>query len=369
MIAPAQRQTLLDLITTARNAGARLVKACNVVGISARCVQRWLAANVGLDKRTLRSQHDSAPANKLNEQERETILTVVNGTQFANLPPSQIVPMLADEGRYIGSESTIYRVLREAKQLAHRAVTRVPQTRVKPKALIANAPNEIYSWDITYLPTTVQGKYYYLYLVLDIFSRKIVGWQVYAEESSYLAAALLTDICLREKVAQNQVVLHSDNGAAMRGATMLATLQNLGITASFSRPAVSNDNPYSESLFKTLKYRPDMVLRAFDNLLAARNSVTQLVHWYNEEHRHSAIGFVTPAERHVSADVALLARRHAVYQQAREQHPERWTGETRDWSRVEVVHLNPDKVAADCTQIINNGSKSINNKKEVQKIA
>lgn len=342
-----QRQNILTLLNAALSAGARLVSACAVLGLSPRSVQRWLAQSEQPDGRTQRLQ---APANKLTEEERGTILSVVNSPQFADLPPSQIVPILADEGRYIGSESTFYRLLREAKQLAHRAATKPPQVRSKPKALCASAPNQIYSWDITYLPTTVKGEYFYLYLVMDIFSRKIVGWQVYQEESSSLAGALLTDICLREKVQKHQVVLHSDNGAPMKGATMLATLQSLGVAASFSRPSVSNDNPYSESLFRTIKYRPDIRLSPFENLLAARNSVTQLVHWYNHEHHHSAIQFVTPSQRHANEDAALLAKRHALYQQAKEMHPERWSGETRNWKRIDTVHLNPNKSKTDSSQ-------------------
>ncbi len=347
MNSPAQRQSILDLLKVALSAGARLASACLVLGLSTRSVQRWLAPEALPDGRTQRLQ---APANKLTDDERRAILTVANSPRFADLPPSQIVPILADQGCYIASESTIYRTLREAKQLTHRAATRPPQVRAKPRALCATAPNQLYSWDITYLPTTVKGTYFYLYLVMDVFSRKIVGWQVYAEESSTLAGALLTDICLRENVAKNQVILHSDNGAPMKGATMLATLHNLGVATSFSRPAVSNDNAYSEALFKTLKYRPDNVLSAFENLLVARHSVTQLVHWYNDEHRHSAIQFVTPSERHANLDAALLARRHAVYQLARDRHPERWTDETRNWARIDIVHLNPAKATAGASQ-------------------
>ena len=170
------------------------------------------------------------------------------------------------------------------------------QQRSKPRALCATAPDQLFSWDITYLPTLIKGIYFYLYLFMDIFSRKIVGWQIYETESSELAAEVMRDICERENIAPNQVVLHSDNGSPMKGATMLATLQALGVVPSFSRPAVSNDNPYSESLFKTLKYRPAYPRRAFENLLAARQWVGTFVQWYNHEHRHSAIGFVTPQQ-------------------------------------------------------------------------
>jgi len=214
-------------------------------------------------------------------------------------------------------------------------------------ALSATAPAELFSWDITYLPTQVKGIYFYLYLFMDIFSRKIVGWQVYETESSELASEVMRDICEREDIAPNQVVLHSDNGSPMKGATMLATLQALGVAPSFSRPAVSNDNPYSESLFKTLKYRPAYPRQAFESLLAARQWVGVFVQWYNEEHRHSAINFVTPAERHSGLDTALLEKRAIVYEAAKKRCPERWSGATRNWQPVLVVHLNPDQHIAE----------------------
>ncbi len=181
---------------------------------------------------------------------------------------------------------------------------------------------------------------------MDIFSRKIIGWQIYESESGELAGDVMRDICAREAIKADQVVLHSDNGHPMKGATMLATLQALGVSPSFSRPAVSNDNPYSEALFKTLKYRPAYPNRAFESLLAARQWVGVFVQWYNEEHRHSAINFVTPAERHAGLDTALLEKRAIVYEAAKKRCPERWSGPTRNWQPILVVHLNPDQQIA-----------------------
>jgi putative transposase len=178
----------------------------------------------------------------------------------------------------------------------------------------------------------------------DYLYRKIVGWQVYAEESSALASEVLRDLCAREAIQRDQVILHSDNGGPMKGATMLATLQALGVIPSLSRPGVSNDNPYSESLFKTLKYRPAYPLKAFDTLFAARAWVGTLVRWYNHEHRHSAIRFVTPAQRHANLDQDILDRRAAFYESARQRNPLRWKGRTRNWQRVGAVHLNPDRI-------------------------
>ncbi len=279
------------------------------------------------------------PKNQLSEPERESLLAVANSDEFGHLAPSQIVPRLADRGQYIASESTFYRVLKAHNQLQHRHAERPRQQRSKPRALCATAPNELFSWDITYLPTLILGAYFYLYLFMDIFSRKIVGWQVYESESSALASEVMRDICERENMAPNQGVLHSDNGSPMKGATMLATLQTLGVMPSFSRAAVSNDNPYSESLFKTLKYRPDYPV------LAARQWVGTFVQWYNREHRHSAVRFVTPEQRHAGQDTALLAKRGEVYEAAKAKHPHRWSGPTRNWQPVLVVHLNPDQHA------------------------
>ena len=342
LIPLSQRRQIVQWIDEASCAGARRVAACRLVGITPRTLQRWRQSDQLLpDGRSTRSFR---PANKLSEQEREQIVMVANSEEFADLAPSQIVPRLADRGEYLASESSFYRVLREAGQLQHRQASRTA-TRHKPKALEASAPNQIYSWDITYLKTTILGIYLYLYLFMDIYSRKIVGWQVYELENSGLAADIVQDIVQREGIAPEQVILHSDNGGPMKGASMLATLQALGIMPSFSRPAVSNDNPYSESMFKTLKYRPDFPSQPFENVDQARGWVSGFADWYNFEHRHSAIRFVTPAQRHAGLDHAILAQRQALYQAAKERHPERWSGQTRNWQPVQVVYLNPSKTS------------------------
>lgn len=306
-----------------------------------RTLQRWQqSGEISSDGRGARA---FAPANKLSEQERQTVLQVANSEEFAALPPSQIVPILAERGQYLASESTFYRILRDAKQLKHRQASRVATVRHKPKALTATAPNQLYSWDITYLPTSVKGVFLYLYLFMDVYSRKIIGWQVYERESSDWAADILWDIVRREGISRHQVTLHSDNGGPMKGATLLATLQTLGILPSFSRPAVSNDNPYSEALFKTLKYRPEYPTHPFADLTKARRWVAGFADWYNHQHRHSAIQFVTPDQRHTGQDTAILKRRKSVYENAKKQRPERWCGNTRNWDPVSVVYLNPDK--------------------------
>jgi transposase InsO family protein len=262
------------------------------------------------------------------------------------LPPSQIVPRLADEGRYLASESSFYRVLREEKQLAHRGKVKAP-THSRPPELVATAPNQLWSWDITYLGTTVKGLYFYLYLIMDLFSRKIVGWEVFAEESAEHAATVFRKAYMREGVAGQLLRLHSDNGSPMKGATMLGALQRLGVVPSFSRPSVSNDNPYSEALFKTVKYHPSFPDKPFDTLQEARQWTVGFERWYNEEHRHSALKFITPGQRHRGEDHELLRHRRALYAAAKASRPERWSGDYRTWSRPEVVTLNLQKSTQD----------------------
>jgi len=338
-----QRQVLLELIQQARHSGARLHMACATIGLHARTVQRWCHPQCQqADRRASDKRCASIPSNKLSEAERNAALQLLNSETFKDLPPSQIVPRLADQGLYVASESTLYRLLREVGQLGHRRLERPAQKRSKPRALVATGPDQVYCWDISYLPTLVRGIYFYLYLFVDLFSRRIVGWQVYDSESAQQASELLQDICQRQGIVPDQLTVHSDNGSPMKGETMLATMQRLGVAASRSRPAVSNDNPYSEALFRTLKYRPQFPVKPFDDLLQARRWAAELVHWYNHEHRHSAIGFVTPEQRHTQIDIPLLQARGKVYATARIANPNRWSGPTRDWSRINKVHLNPE---------------------------
>ena len=346
-----QRKHLIEMLATCVEQGARQSKACEAINLSVRTLQRWQNDEIG-DKRPLRVQ---TPVNRLSQTERQRILDVLNSEAFKDTPPSQIVPKLADQGEYIASESTFYRVMKAAGLMRHRHKARPAKARHKPDALKACAPNQLYSWDITYLPTPVRGVYFYLYLFMDVFSRQIVGWQVYPSENSALASDLMRDICQRNGIGKHQVVLHSDNGGPMKGASMLATLQALGVAPSFSRPAVSNDNPYSEALFKTLKYSPHYPQKAFADLNQARTWMTRFSNWYNNEHCHSGISYVTPAQRHAGLDKDLLRKRTAVYEQAKAKNPLRWSGQTRAWRFVEVVHLNPDKsVGALKAEVITN---------------
>jgi len=346
MIAPEDRQIAIDLIEEATRAGARQEEACKVIEVSTCTLRRWqkqLKEEQDLKDRRKESAASRTPANKLTEEERREIIAVCNQPEHKNLPPSQIVPILADQGRYIASESSYYRVLREVDQVNRRGRAELPKTVAKPKGYKADGPNQVFSWDITYLASALKGSFYYLYLIEDIYSRKIVGWEVHEKESAAHASLLIRKACLAEGVQQDQLVLHSDNGSPMKGATMLATLQKLGVTPSFSRPSVSDDNPYSESLFRTLKYTPSFPAKPFQSIEAARKWVLEFVQWYNDEHRHSGIQFVTPSQRHNGEDKDILEKRKAVYEAAKKRNPKRWSGEIRDWNPVTEVWLNPPK--------------------------
>jgi putative transposase len=330
---------ILQLIDEAVQSGARREKASALLGLSARALARWRAEGETGDRRC---GPRASPAHKLTSQERERVLAAANRLEYRNLSPRQIVPLLADRGEYIASESTFYRVLREAGQLAHRQHSR-PARRHRPKAHVARGPNEVWSWDITYLRGPVRGAFFYLYLIVDVWSRKIVGWSLRHQESAEYARDFIEQAIAAEGVDPGKLVLHADNGGPMKGSTLLATLQRLGVVPSFSRPSVSDDNPFSEALFRTLKYRPNFPRKPFQSFLEALQWVEGFVRWYNDEHLHSGIRYVTPATRHSGKERPVLAHRHDVYTAARQRTPRRWTRSTRNWSPVGAVYLNPVK--------------------------
>ena len=321
--------------------GARKHKACEELGISVRTSQRWTqTGEVRLDGRA--GAVRPALGNQLSSEEREQIIKIVNSEEFKDLPPSQIVPALADKGEYIASESSFYRIMHEQKQQHHRGRSKAPTKRTI-STHEATESNQVWCWDITWLPGPARGIHYYLYLILDIYSRKVVGWEVYEKESSDNASQLVSKAHLREGVGSSPLVLHSDNGSPMKGASLLATLYKLNVASSYSRPRVSNDNAYAESIFRTCKYRPDYPYKGFSCIKGARDWVLKFVHWYNHEHKHSGIKFISPAQRHAGNGNDIMKRRKAVYAAAKAKHPERWSGSTRNWELPNSVFLNPEK--------------------------
>lgn len=339
LITSEARELSLKLVQDAPANGCRKAKACRQLGISVRTVERWQKTPDLVDRR---KGPNTTPANKLTDQEREKVVEIATCAEFRDLTPTQIVPRLADQGVYVASESTFYRILRERNLLAHRSASKPRQSK-RPDQHVAKSPNEVWSWDITYLKSLVRGIFFYLYLVTDIYSRKIVGWEIHERECNELSAKLMQQAIYDEGIDGKDLVIHSDNGGPMKGATILATLQRLGVMPSFSRPHVSDDNPFSESLFKTLKYCPFFPSKPFSSLDEAKSWVQQFVNWYNNVHLHSGIKFVTPADRHQGLDRIILENRKAVYEAAKQQNPNRWTGETRNWQPVEKVFLNPLK--------------------------
>ena len=343
---PQDRHIAIDLIDEAVTAGARCFKACTVLEIDIRTLQRWKKAldeQHSLEDKRKAAAAERTPANKLSDGEREAILKVCNQQEYQSLPPSQIVPRLADNGEYIASESSFYRVLGEASQVHRRGRSNLPRTVPKPEGFKATGPNQVWSWDITYLASIIRGSFYRLYLVLDIFSRKIVGWEVHENELAEHASLMIRKACLAEGIHQAGLVLHADNGGPDERRDNAGDATKPGVVPSFSRPSVSDDNPYSESLFRTLKYTPAYPSKPFKNIEAARQWVHGFVQWYNDEHRHSAIRYVTPSQRHRGEDNDLLEYRKTVYESARQQNPQRWSGKTRNWNPVEEVWLNPPK--------------------------
>ena len=341
MIPAQEKAHVLTLIDEACSAGARLHKACEVLGLSPRTVQRWRNPVQLQDKR---KESSPSPGNKLSEQERQQVIKTMNSPEYRDMTPHQIVAALADQGIYLASEATMYRILKAEGQDAHRQKA-VPRKHQKPTELTATAPNQVWTWDITYLPSPIKGIFFYLYMILDLYSRKIVAWQVHSREDSTLAAELIKEGYLLEGISRGQLVLHSDNGSPMKGATMLATLQQLGVMPSFSRPSVSNDNPFSEALFRTFKYCPEYPRNPFQSLEEARAWVEWFVKWYNLEHRHSKLALVTPNERHTGQDQEILDNRRAVYERAKEAKPERWSGWARDWTAPDKVTLNKQRTS------------------------
>ncbi len=341
MISTPDRQTAVVLINEAITAGAQCIQASAELEISERTLRRWTeGGEVHPDQRPLVPRPE--PANKLSAAERKALLDACNSKEFASLPPSQIVPKLADQGRYLASESSFHRILRADGQQHHRGRAKPSVRRKPPTSYKASGPCEVWTWDITWMPEPIAGMFFYLYLIVDIFSRKIVGWAVHERETAELGAALIRQTVLAEDCIARPLVLHADNGSPMKGATMKTTMEKLGIIASYSRPRVSNDNPFSEALFRTCKYRPNWPTKGFATRADAQAWVKSFASWYNSEHLHSAIRFVTPDARHAGHDRAALENRAILYANARAQNPQRWSGKVRNWQPAGPVWLNPE---------------------------
>lgn len=327
-----EKKNYLKMIHEAISSGGDIKKVCEDLGISARSYQRWSKGKL-TDER--KGAVKKVPK-KLTEEERQKIIEVSTLKEYAALAPAQLVPTLLDKGLYIGSVSTIHRVLKEARLLTHRRNSSKPRKYIKTTPLTATGPGQVWSWDISYLKTSIRGVYFYLYLFIDIWSRKIIGYHISNSESSETAADIMIDISKKYQV--KGVWLHNDNGGPMKGSSFLATLDFLGVLRSHSRPRVSNDNPYSESLFKTLKYKAGYP-NSFETIDEANEWMEGFTKWYNSEHKHSGIDHISPNERHDGLEDIILKKRKEVLLNAYNKNPIRWSGKIQKLDTIKEVSL------------------------------
>ena len=304
----------MELIEEAHDHGARYNKACQVVGISIRTLQRWKCFGVkdnrkGASKRVVR---------KLEPETCQAIIGHCNSGRFRDLNPHEIVPLLLNEGIYLASVSTLYRVLKAENLVHHRSKLKPRNGCGKPAEHLAMGSDQVYCWDITWLPTTIKGLFFYAYGVIDIFDKNIVGWSVHEEESKRYSRDLFERTLRSKKVKLR--ALHADNCHPMKGGTLIALLKGLNVEVSHSRLRVSNDKPFIESLFKTLKFRVNYPLR-FRDLAHTREWMASFVNWYNPEHQHSSIGHVTPQQMRSGEAKLIFERRNAVMRQAQAEYP------------------------------------------------
>jgi len=342
LIPAADREAIVTLLQEGINRGASAKAVANLFGLATRTLRRWgLMIRAQGFSRDQRKGASRQVMHRFTKEERQRVLSTVNDPRYADLTPNQIVAILAEEGAYMGSESTIYRIMRQEGLLNHRGRSRPPREPREPPTLEATGIHPVLAWDITLLPGPVKGQFYYLYMVMDVWSRRIVGVEVHELECGELAKQFFDRICRDEgNISGSSTILHADNGAPMRSYTSAAKLAELGIEMSFSRPRVSNDNAYAESLFRTLKYHQSYPHRRFRDLLAVRAWVDGFVEWYNAEHRHSGIKYVTPNQRHYGEADAICSIRQQTYEQARQRHPRCRARPPRDWSQPQIVQVN-----------------------------
>jgi putative transposase len=279
------------------------------------------------------------PPRALDDAEKEAIRTVLNSERFQDQSPREVYATLLDEGVYLCHWRTMYRILDDYQEVRERRNQLRHPTYAKPE-LLATAPNQLWSWDITKLRGPVKLCYYYLYVMLDVFSRYVVGWMVAERESAALAAELITAACTNQGVEEEQLTIHADRGGPMIAKPITLLMSDLGVTKSHSRPRVPDDNPFSEAQFRTLKYRPDYP-EGFGSLLDARQWAQHFFTWYNQQHHHTGLSLLTPADVHYGRAEEKLAQRQIVLQQAYQQHPERFVkGEPTPTQLPDAVWIN-----------------------------
>lgn len=288
----------------------------------------------------------SAPQRALSQIERIQVREVLNSERFQDQAPREVYAQLLDEEQYLCSWRTMYRILAQHNEVRERRNQLRHPVYAKPE-LMATSPNQVWSWDISKLRSSSKGIYYYLYVIIDIFSRYVVGWMIAEVETAELAEQLIAEACAKQGIQQAQLTVHADNGSPMIAKSVAVLLADLGVVKSHSRPHVSNDNPYSEAQFKTLKYHPDYPER-FGSVADARSWARRFFHWYNHQHHHTSLGLLTPADVHAGRAEAIRQKRQAVLQRAFEAHPERFVqGVPRPDELPQAVWINPPKPITD----------------------
>ena len=291
--------------------------ACDALAISRATFYRHLKGK----KVTIKSQRPLPPL-ALNDEEKQAVIDVVHEKRFWDLSPYQIYATLLDEGKYLGSIRTIYRILSQQGEVKERR-KQVNRPHYQKPELLATDPNQVWSWDITKLKGPAKWTYFHLYVIIDIFSRYVVGWMVAHRESSELAKRLIKETYEKQGIPKGQLTIHADRGSSMKSKNVAFLLTDLGVTKTHNRPYVSNDNPYSESQFKTLKYCPGFPER-FGSIQDARGFCQQFFAWYNLEHKHSGIGLLTPEQVHYGQAQEILEHRTKVLEKAFKEHPNRF---------------------------------------------
>ena len=346
------REKALRLFEEGKRKGVSASAIADVLGICTRSLRRWGRgfAVHGFSKDGRKGSQRQV-SHRFSDEERDRLIEMINNPRFADLHPAQIVAILADEQDYVGSESTIYRIMRQEGLLNHRGRSRPPREKREVPVLEATGIHQVLAWDITLLPGAVRGQFFYLYMVMDVWSRRILGVEVHEQESGHLASEFFDRVCRDEGIRKGMAtVLHSDNGAPMRSFTLAAKLAELGVIRSFSRPGVGNDNAFAESLFRTMQYHQSYPNSRFRDLLSVRAWVDGFVDWYNNEHRHSGIQYVTPNQRHYGQADEICTRRQQTYEKARELNPRRWSRQPRNWSQPQTVKINHPRAEKDVSK-------------------
>lgn len=337
LIPASERTTAVLLIEEAKDAGARIFKACEVLDISLRTFKRWKSGST----QDLRKGAAKSVPKKLTEKERQAIIDVCCKKDYQDLTPYEIQVILLDAKIYLGSVSTFYRILRERDLVHFRGNTRKGTASHRPPERVATGPNQVWAWDITYLKSSIAGIYFFMYTIIDIWSKKIVGWHVDISESYLISEQLFQRVMKQHNLSE--VFLHSDNGNPMKAGTMLMTLYKLGIVPSYSRPRVSNDNAFIESFFKTLKYMKSYP-KCFNSIQDAQYWIVDFLAWYNDRHLHSSIGYVTPNQKHTGQANKIIADRNTVKRQAYMANKIRWSGPVAEIPNPQVIVLNPSLI-------------------------